>query len=480
MINLRITLLLCCFTLSLFADSTYIVKEGDTLFSIARNYSTYVELLEDLNGIQEGHIYPDMELQIPGEAVYTVKPGDTLSEISQYFQVSLEQLMNRNHLSSDKIKSGQKIRIPFSGDSLINQEYRVKEGDTLWAIASDYDLDLETLLSVNSLTDEIIIPGMILSIPVKNTTNLAAFSLQAPKNTPLIEKYSGLPEKGPWSGNEPEKNSQPSLNYSELSPWTPQESYLKAQARLNELDQEIKSAGLLSQDLKNWRIVIDPGHGGMDPGAMVESEDGLGNKVYIVEDEYAYDIALRLYSLLKQNGAETFLTIISPNHQIRSTPDASITFVNQKNEVYNSRNLNLSGSWDHWPIGGTEGLRKRKTAAREWIGRGNRNTLFVSIHCDNTEGVSFDNALLFWGANKRDLENSKFLAENIAPFLDGETEIRQQELEVLKNNPAEASVLIEVRNISDPDNSWILRKEELRNIEVMNIYEGLREYILAR
>lgn len=438
-------------------------------------------MLIHFNDIEGEKIFPDMELKIPDQDVYIVKPGDTLSEIAQRFNIPLDRLMARNKLNTDKIHSGQSLSLPLNSSGRFI-EYAVQEGDTLWEISLSKGTTVESILTANDMLSDRILPGMILSIPLSGSAQWASFN-PLKSSTPavrLMDSFTSMQEKGPWFGNRPLKKVQPSLQYSELSQWTPIDSFHRAETIISELDKKIEDAGQLSQDLKGWRIVIDPGHGGLDPGALVESRDGNGHSVFFVEDEYAYDVSLRLYSLLKQHGADSFLTIISPNHHIRSTPDASATFVNQKNEVYNSSRLNQTVSWQNWPRGGTDGLRKRKITAREWLGPDNGKTLFLSIHCDNTEGVSFDNALLTWGENRRDSENSRILAEEIAPYLGGETVIREQELEVLKNNPAETSLLIEIRNIADSDNSWILRKEDLRNGEVQSLFEGIRAYILSR
>jgi N-acetylmuramoyl-L-alanine amidase len=54
------------------------------------------------------------------------------------------------------------------------------------------------------------------------------------------------------------------------------------------------------------------GHGGPDPGAMAKYGD-----YYISEDEYAYDVTLRLYRRLLEHGATAYMIIRDENDGIR-------------------------------------------------------------------------------------------------------------------------------------------------------------------
>ena len=58
---------------------------------------------------------------------------------------------------------------------------------------------------------------------------------------------------------------------------------------------------------------ISAGHGGPDPGAMAK----VGNR-NIYEDEYAYDVALRLARNLMENGAKVHIVSQDPNDGIRN------------------------------------------------------------------------------------------------------------------------------------------------------------------
>ena len=234
----------------------------------------------------------------------------------------------------------------------------------------------------------------------------------------------------------------------------------------------------ISNVLAGYTIVIDPGHGGDDPGFMVKSVNSRGEAVYLVEDEYNYDIALRVYRLLKLNGANVKLTIISPNHHIRSTKDPSITFVNEKNEVFNSYELNKRNQYTDFPDGNSSSLQKRKQVAEELFqGTPYNKRLFISIHNDISPGLPKQPYVVFDGSSDDELNKSKAFADHILPALGQGSLSNHQSLAVLKNNPSNAAVLIEVRNVYYENNSWALRNEELREQDALKIVEGIIEYV---
>ena len=70
---------------------------------------------------------------------------------------------------------------------------------------------------------------------------------------------------------------------------------------------------LKSSKLKGKVFYIISGHGGPDPGAM---STRIGNE--LCEDEYAYDVALRLTRLLIEHGATAYMIVRDNNDGIRS------------------------------------------------------------------------------------------------------------------------------------------------------------------
>jgi N-acetylmuramoyl-L-alanine amidase len=54
--------------------------------------------------------------------------------------------------------------------------------------------------------------------------------------------------------------------------------------------------------------------------------------------------------------------------------------------------------------------------------------------------------------------------------------VRGQELGVLRNNPAEHKVLIEVRNVAFKDQAWALRFANTRQMDAMKIVNGIIQY----
>jgi LysM repeat protein len=115
------------------ADSggTHVVRAGETLASIARNYGVSTSALARANGISNPDlIRAGQRLVIPGRTggssggtapkptarTYTVRAGDTLNAIAQRFGVSAASIAAVNGLSNpNNIRIGMVLRIPGGG-----------------------------------------------------------------------------------------------------------------------------------------------------------------------------------------------------------------------------------------------------------------------------------------------------------------------------------------------------------------------------
>lgn len=62
--------------------TTYIVKQGDNIYSIAKNNGVDYETLLKINGLdQNDYIYPNQEIIIPNRNVYVTKENETIREV---------------------------------------------------------------------------------------------------------------------------------------------------------------------------------------------------------------------------------------------------------------------------------------------------------------------------------------------------------------------------------------------------------------
>ena len=81
---------------------------------------------------------------------------------------------------------------------------------------------------------------------------------------------------------------------------------------------------IVDQQLKGTVFYLVSGHGGPDPGAM-----GKIGKNILCEDEYAYDVTLRLGRELLRHGAKAHFIVRDPNDGIRD----ELFLKNSKDEV---------------------------------------------------------------------------------------------------------------------------------------------------
>lgn len=104
-------------------------------------------------------------IQAPATSTYTVRSGDTLSSIAAKFGTSYQALASLNGLSNPNlIYVGQVLRVNGSA-STGSVYYTVRAGDNLSAIASRYGTSYQSIASLNGLTNpNLIYVGQTLKI----------------------------------------------------------------------------------------------------------------------------------------------------------------------------------------------------------------------------------------------------------------------------------------------------------------------------
>ena len=130
----------------------YIVKRGDTLYSIARDNNISVAELKQLNNLSNNTIYigqqlllkPQFEEEKPNDNdnLYIVQKGDTLYSISRKFNISVDTIKRLNKLNSNDIFVGQQLILVEPEKPVEYDIYIVKKGDSLWSISQKYNINV--------------------------------------------------------------------------------------------------------------------------------------------------------------------------------------------------------------------------------------------------------------------------------------------------------------------------------------------------
>ena len=208
------------------ANGYYTVKAGDTLYGISRKFGMSLSQLVSVNGISASSlIVPGQTLRVAGGATtstvvktnvtssrtsggnYLVQPGDTLYSIARRSGMSLNSLLTLNGLSqSSVIYPGQSLTIsqsdsrvatkssytakPLASGVSTSGTYTVQAGDTLYGIARRSGISLNTLLSLNGLSQSSVIhPGQTLKL--SGASNATVASSASYKSTESSASTSG-------------------------------------------------------------------------------------------------------------------------------------------------------------------------------------------------------------------------------------------------------------------------------------------------
>ena len=152
-------------------EDFYIVKQGDSLWSIAKKNNISVNELKQLNNINNNLLSIGQKLKLPNNQnnnnIYIVKRGDNLYSIARKFNITAMELMKYNNLNNDLLSIGQKLKIPTITNS-VSKEYIVKKGDNLYSIARKFNITAMELMKYNNLKTNLLSIGQILKIPTNN------------------------------------------------------------------------------------------------------------------------------------------------------------------------------------------------------------------------------------------------------------------------------------------------------------------------
>jgi len=168
---------------SLSEDNIYIVKSGDSLYSIANKYGVTVKEIKDLNNLNSDSLSIGQKLLLPGESeettlnTYTVKSGDTLYKIANKYNISVDELKKLNNLSSNTLSIGQTLKIRDNNETITEdtEYYVVKKGDTLYSIANKYNVSVNEIKDLNNLDNNNLQIGDKIKIPtVNNITHIVS------------------------------------------------------------------------------------------------------------------------------------------------------------------------------------------------------------------------------------------------------------------------------------------------------------------
>lgn len=165
---------------------TYVVQRGDTLTYIASRFKTTVDELVKLNDLPNPNlIYVGEILKIPTikgikrtasvsenmhTLTYVVREGDTLTSIAKRFNTTVNDIAKLNNISDKNlIYIGQVLKIETSASSSSDKyflgSYVVKPGDTLSSIASRFNTTVNELVRLNNIPDpNLIYVGEVLRI----------------------------------------------------------------------------------------------------------------------------------------------------------------------------------------------------------------------------------------------------------------------------------------------------------------------------
>lgn len=153
----------------------YTIRYGDSLFSIAQRFDTSLaaiaqaSAIRDVNTISGGQTLVIPNCKATRCVVYTVRQGDTLFSVARRFNTTVNAIAKQNRIiSPTRVFAGQRLLVCPGGQFPAPERrvHTVRRGDTLWSIAMRYGTTPWAIIAANNLRHPwLIYPGQQLRIP---------------------------------------------------------------------------------------------------------------------------------------------------------------------------------------------------------------------------------------------------------------------------------------------------------------------------
>ena len=163
---------------------THKVSKGDSLWKIAEEFETEINVLKKVNYLATNVLSLNQELLIPLSndqnqtfipyQAHIISEGDTLWNLGIQYKISPAEIAKNNDLRMNSpLTIGKELNIGNKNIyRTINSKkrtilYSVKQGDSLYRIADIFNIEISDIRSINELSNNEIKPGQVLKIIIK-------------------------------------------------------------------------------------------------------------------------------------------------------------------------------------------------------------------------------------------------------------------------------------------------------------------------
>tara|TARA_B100001093_G_scaffold228153_1_gene218760 strand:+ start:705 stop:2186 length:1482 start_codon:yes stop_codon:yes gene_type:complete len=163
---------------------SHIVQSGDSLWSIATKYDTEVNIIKKINYLSSDLLSINDTLLIPLSKsksnnfipyeMHIVSEGDTLWSIAKQYNIEIRDLSRMNSIDQNSyLQLGQQLSI---GNKNIHRNmeskkrtilYSVKQGDNLFKISELFDVSIKSIEEINNFKNSTLMPGQIIKVAIR-------------------------------------------------------------------------------------------------------------------------------------------------------------------------------------------------------------------------------------------------------------------------------------------------------------------------